>query len=209
MKFSDQRFFYYEEGFWQGNTLADMFRNSRPSSAGLFNISGLADLRDAMLIIDEWYHQHPIVSFKELRRSTGDNPISVDDLDHEPENARREYNREIKIRAKPTQDPSEFALGKMGNLLKQNVGVHVGLLQLVHTDWWPAVGDQLWYMGRLHDVRSVHAEPSAYWQHSGVPMHLLIKTEIAHYESEAPLHALDKRTKNAQPEMFVPNPIPL
>lgn len=209
MRFSDQTFFYYERNFWRGFSLDDLFRDGRKSSESLFTLSGMADFREALLIVDEWYHQYPEIAFKELRREKGENPASVDPLDNEPMIGKREYNRIIKIRAHITHDPGEFHLQKTGTSLKQNVELNLGLLQLWKTDYWPAPGDQLFYLGHLHELVQVVAPPANYWQHSGVPMHLTVRAELAHYgDGEPPLHALDLDTAFEEPAILMPAPEP-
>lgn len=200
MRFRDTNFFFYEYDFFKGSTLDSLFRDWRDSSHALKNISGLADLRETLLIQNEFMEQYPIVSWKELRHSRGENPITKDELYHESVNARKEFNRVVGMHTWAKQSVASRELLKTGINLKQTLTLTTGLLQLYKADYWPRVGDEAFYLGRLWDVGQVYADPVDFFQNSGVPCFISIDLALLHAgDDDAPSSSLSLRTKYVEP----------
>lgn len=200
MKFSEQKFFHYEETLWRGCTLASLFRD-KTIDAGLLNISGLADLKEALLITDEWYRQYPVLTLKEVESCCSD---GIDRMDGEPVDGILKFVRTVNVHAALKQDDPVVKLMKTGRSTDQNVKFHIGLLQLYLANYWPGEGDRLFYRGVLHDVIQVVAAPVDYWQNSAVPMHITVTAVISNLSGNLPGRALESGSLALEPAWLMP-----
>lgn len=199
MKFTDQSFFYYERSLWRGHTLESLLRDG-DNGAGLLPQSGLADLREALFIVDEWYRQYPIITVKEIIACHGTGTTgSFDPIDFEPSSGTFEFGRVVDIHAVVRQSDPSFKLAPTGKSNDQDLKVHFGLLQLFRANYWPGDGDRVLYKGVLHDIVQVSCLPSDYWQQSGVPLHVTITAEVAHLSGNLPLRSIDLEHSRLEP----------
>jgi len=198
MKFEDQKFWYYEQELWHGYDLDGLLRALNVET-GRLPTTGLMDLAENLNILDEWYTNFPRVTFKELKTTCAD----IDPLDFEPLDGDLEFDRLIKLHAVVKQDSPEWKLSAVGEELKQDLKVAIGLLQLHKANYWPRTGDRLLYKGRLYDVITVTSEPEDYFQNSTVPLHITLNCELTQFwGSNIPDRVLDTRTKGKEPAWY-------
>jgi hypothetical protein len=188
MKFSEQAMFKYDPEEFSGISVDDLLSDNKPGDMDGFRLSGLSDLRESFSIVREFYENYPLISIKELRTNTGENPVLIDELWHEPVNLKLEFNRVLKMRAKVSLGEESAKHDKTGISKTYELTLYTGLPTLYDLDYWPRIGDEFTWRGIVHSVSHVKIDPRNYFQNSSVPLHICMKAIIKQYDGSIPHH---------------------
>ena len=178
MRFSEQAMFKYDPDEFSGASIDDLLSQERPGDMDGFRLSGLSDFRETFAILREYYDNYPLVSIKELRTNVGENEALIDDLWNEPVALKLQFNRVLKMRAKLSLGEETAKHDKKGLEKSYELTLHTGIPVLYDIDYWPRVGDEFTWRGILHSVSHVKIDPRCYFQNSGVPLHITLKSII-------------------------------
>lgn len=208
MRFSEQAMFKYDPDEFSGASIDDLLSQERPGDMDGFRLSGLSDFRETFAILREYYDNYPLVSIKELRTNVGENEALIDDLWNEPVALKLQFNRVLKMRAKLSLGEETAKHDKKGLEKSYELTLHTGIPVLYDIDYWPRVGDEFTWRGILHSVSHVKIDPRCYFQNSGVPLHITLKSiikqtdgSVIHQEN---LATLLNREEGSRPVMDQP-----
>jgi hypothetical protein len=188
MKFSEQAVFRYDPEEFSGSSIDDLLSSTVPGDVSGFKMGGLADFRESFAIIREYYENYPAISIRELRTNTGENPIEVDDLWHEPASLKLEFNRVLKLRAKISLGDENTKHEKTGISKTYELTLFTGISTLYDIDYWPRIGDEFTWRGILHSISHVKIDPRNYFQNTGVPIHICMSAIIKQSDGSIPHH---------------------
>lgn len=174
MKFATQRLFAYDKAVFQPETLNALTSHEGLIDRETFKQSGIMDLRAALEISQEYSHQFPIITIKELARTVDGNGQLVDSIYREPVKnlARSKIDRTLSMNGYVTFDSPLNEHKKQGMKLTQPIKVAFCLLDLHKFDYFPDVGDQVVFLGRLYDMAAVYIEPTDLFQNTMVPFYI-------------------------------------
>lgn len=184
MRFREQALFKYDPDEFSGFSLEDILNTSK--HVGAFPIGGLADFDEMFQIIREYYSNYPAISFRELRTATGENPIVVDELWHEPASLKLDFNRSMKLRAKIDLGEDRIKHSQTGISKTYDLKLFLGLPILHDADYWPRIGDELSWRGTIHTISQVKIAPTDYFQQSALPLHVTVEALIKQTDGMVP-----------------------
>ena len=203
--------FKYDPDEFSGVNIEDLLSRNEPGDVDGFRISGLSDFRETFAILREYYDNYPLVTMKELRTNVGENEAIIDDLWNEPVALKLQFNRVLKVRAKLSLGEESAKHDKKGLEKSYELTLHTGIPVLYDIDYWPRVGDEFTWRGILHSISHVKIDPKCYFQNSGVPLHITMKSiikqtdgSIIHQENLKSLTSMEdsNRPIMAQPEVL-------
>jgi hypothetical protein len=188
MKFSEQAMFKYDPEEFSGISIDDLLSDDKPGDLDGFKLSGLSDFKESFSILREYYENYPLISVRELRTNTGENPVLVDDLWHEPVNLKLEFNRVLRMRSKLSLGDESAKHEKTGISKAYEITLYTGLSTLYDLDYWPRIGDEFTWRGIVHSISHVKIDPKNYFQNSSVPLHICMKAIIKQYDGSVTHH---------------------
>jgi hypothetical protein len=212
MRFSEQALFKFDPEEFSGVSIDDLLGNTDPGDMDGFKLGGLSDFKEAFAIVREFYENYPLISIRELRTNTGDNPVEVDDLWHEPAALKLEFNRLLRLRAKISLGEESAKHEKTGIAKTYEMTLYTGISILYDLDYWPRIGDEFTWRGILHSVSHVKVDPRNYFQNSSLPLHICMTSiirqsdgSIPHYQNLSSSTSLEETNRPTlkQPESSV------
>jgi hypothetical protein len=186
MRFHEQAIFKYDPDEFSGISIDELLNITRPGDMDGFKLGGLSDFRESFEIIREFYENYPLISIRELRTNTGDNPVEIDELWHEPASLKLEFNRLLKLRAKIELGEESAKHEKTGISKSYDLTLYTGIPTLYDLDYWPRVGDEFTWRGILHSVSHVKINSKHYFQNSSVPIHICLSAIIKQSDGSIP-----------------------
>ncbi len=192
MRFSKQRLFIYDREVFRAASLpAIAGRAPQPDS---FALSGLTDLAGALSIAQEYFQQFPTIKVKELARTSDGAEQDVDSVYNEPVlNARYQFDRTLDLSSYVSFGDPDKKHSKAGEVLTQPLNAAFCLPDLHDVDYFPDVGDQVIFAGRLYDVAIVKVLASDYFQNTMVPLYVHAICGLHQFGDRLPPQVLDHR----------------
>ena len=172
MLFKDQHLFAYEDD-QAGGVLADILK---PRVTKSFRMSGLADVRETLLIIEEYYAQMPRLLCKEASKDTAVDPVWLE------RRGERTYDRLLKVPLFIKQEKPSMKRSAEGETVDRPTTFHHALVIAHRLNYIPGVGDQIQFLNVMYDVTRVYTEAEDYFQQSGLPLYFRIESRISNFD---------------------------
>jgi hypothetical protein len=209
MRFDATKFFAYDQTKLTSFSFKDIvgkYDGNTGDPHQKFALSGLGDLWQTLLIIEEYYNRNfAKLDVKELRRGGGENPVSVDPLYNEPMDVTKQFNRVLQIPLHIDQQDKETKLEKQGAQINHEVTFTAGIINLFRADFFPEIGDEVIWQGTLYQIGEVYYPKATLFQHTGFPLHVAMTTSIQHFGDEKiPDRLTDLKTKMVAPPAASP-----
>lgn len=173
MKWIEQTLFAYEDALFQGKTLDEIMAGKKLK----FALSGLADLRQSLLIIEELYRQFPKLTVKELQVGPMD-PIWLEQKD-----TRKQFSRTLKVPFHISQEKPSIKREPHGEVQDKPTIFHLATIVAFRLDYVPRTGDQILYRDTLYDITRTFVDPKDYFQQSGFPVYVRCESRVANFDS--------------------------
>lgn len=161
----------YEREMLAGFTIEELTQKRTDK----FNVSGLDDLVETMLVIEEFYSNHPVLTWKEA--SVGE----VDVVFLESQN--KAYSRLVEFPVFVKQETPRNNREAWGESIVRPTTAHLAVITLIRADYLPTAGDVFKFLNQWLEVTRVYVDPVDYYQTTGFPLYIRCDTRVANVDS--------------------------
>jgi hypothetical protein len=150
-----------------------------------------SDVQIALAIHDEYVTKHsarPTPRFFEIDRAIE----NVDPIWHTPKGNRSPISRQLDIPAINYFQKPRWSRTPAGQVPQRKDVFWVSNLGLQRADYFPSIGDMIYWNGFRYGVMHVTIPPEAYWQQCNVFLGLTCECEIVPEGDAKPLQDLSK-----------------
>lgn len=179
MYFSEKKVFVHNQRRRSKWTFGDVLLRTEKVPEAEWALSGLEDLQNACLIIEEYYERNfAYADIKEMDRS------NQDTVYHEPANLRQEYRRVLQIPVYVQQEDKATKLTKQGAHINHQVEFCTGMINLYRVDYFPEIGDSIVWGGTEYQIGEVKFRKDHLHQNTAFPLHVTMTTTIKQWGDE-------------------------
>lgn len=172
MKFNEQPIFSYASAPFFGVTLDQIF--SQICNQDQFAVSGLADLKEYLLMCMEWNTGHnPVLLMKELVKPAS-SLDGFDTLYQQYRDGRLTYGRDVNLHVKVVEEPTQYNKIKEGPQRIVNSQFYLCTTELYLSDYFPSAGDLIFWRDIAYQVRDARCMPTDYFQNTAFPLWIFI-----------------------------------
>lgn len=155
----------------------------------------LSDTQTALMIHDEYVTRHsprPFPRFFEIDRA----PENIDPIWHMPKTARSPISRALDIPAINYFQKPRWSRTPMGQVPQRKDVFWLSTLGLQRADYFPSIGDMVYWNGYRYGILHVTIPPESYWHQAGVYLGITAECEIVPEGDAKPLQDLSKINLN-------------
>lgn len=141
-----------------------------------FPTAGLADLRETLLIIEDFYRNMPVLTVKEKADGEVD-PVYLETV------GRDSFTRTVDMPVWVDQTVPQSRREKYGETVLRPTVLSFATVTLARHDYYPQAGDQVLWFNQLFEITRAYVDPKDYFHQTAFPLYVRCDTRVANYDS--------------------------
>lgn len=148
------------------------------SADSAFNVSGVADLRQALLVTEEYYANLAKLNVKEVDQTQVFDKLWLE------RTGQRSYSRSLKMPIFARQDRPSRKRAEAGETTEKPTTFHFSTIILYRENYYPAVGDLIYFRDAMFELTNVYLDPTDYFQQTAFPLYVRAESRISNQDSK-------------------------
>lgn len=172
MNFSKRPSLGYDKTLLNGVTVEQLIS----SPVNKFPTAGLSDLREVLLVIEDFYRNMPVLTVKE--RADGEvDPVYLETI------GRETFTRVINMPVWVDQTVPQSRRERYGETTLRPTLLSFATVTLARHDYYPQAGDQVLWLNQLFELTRVYVDPKDYFHQTAFPLYVRCDTRVANHDS--------------------------
>ncbi len=172
MNFEDRPQLGYDRTLFKGLSIAELI--SMPYDR--LPTSGLADLRESLLIIEDCYRNMPALTVKEKDLGTVD-PVYLETT------GRDTFTRVLEMPVWVDETIPQTRRERYGETTLRPIVLSFATVTLASKNYYPRAGDLVLWVNQLLEITRVYVDPKDYFRQTTFPLYVRCDTRVSNYDS--------------------------